>query len=100
MALHNGVRKVVVGGQQFELGMGHLRQKTIDAIVKIVVAYGGGIVLEHAHQLEFEFAPIEIKIGGPLKNIARIEQQGVGVFLSDRLHQGSPSSDPPEIGIP
>ncbi|MCY1377825.1 hypothetical protein D9M69_654180 [compost metagenome] len=64
-----------------------LRIKTVDSIVEIMVSHSGQVILQHAHELELQFASIIVKIRRSLENITGIQKQYVRIFLADAFDQ-------------
>ena len=78
--------------------MWHLGQQPIDPIIKIMVADGRCVILQFAHQLELQFAPIKIEIRCSLENIPGIKEQGVRIFVAYLFHQSGPFGNSAQIG--
>src|SRR5690606_16046317 len=63
-----------------------------------MIANSGGIVAELAHQFEFQFPSVKVEIRRALEDVPGIEEQGIGVFPANTLHQGGPSGHASHIG--
>ena len=79
--------------------MGQLGVKSVQTIVKVMVADGRCIVAQHTHQFKFQFPTIKIKIGGTLEDIARIKKEGIWILASYLFHQSGPPRNPAQVWI-
>ena len=69
------------------------------SIIEIVIPKGSSVIFHLAHQFKFQFPTIEIEVGGTLKDVSGIKEQGIRIFLSDGIDKGIPSGHSTQVGI-
>src|SRR5439155_18940419 len=85
--LEGRTAKIVIGRDKIKVRKLHRRNKTRDTVIEIMIAKCPYVVANQRHRLVLDFTFIEVEVGRPLKDIARINQKRVRIFLADTLDQ-------------
>src|SRR5260370_30719802 len=85
LSLERSTTHVIVCGNQVEVRELQRRGQRINAIVEFVIAQCANIVSDGRHRLILDLAFIEIEVRSPLQDIARVDEQSVGILLSNSL---------------
>ena len=99
-SFEDGAFKVIVGTNDGEVG--HLEKAChiVEAEIELMVADGHGIVLHQVHRLNLHLTLVKIVIRRALRDVATIEQQHIGVLLTELVDKPCPAGHTTDVGIP
>src|SRR5690606_7178778 len=78
-------------------GVRQLIGEASNTVIKLVISQRGHLIPHLAHQLEFQFAAVKIKIWSSLKDVTCIQQKYMRFLPSDFLYQCSPPCHTPKV---